>query len=59
MLLTFRTIYSTGAAEAENSLQVLPADQSQNDPALQSGNSAGVDVQQEPVHSQTTDSDAA
>lgn len=56
MLLTFSTIYSTGAAEAENSLRVLPADQSQDNPTLQSGNSAEVDVKQEPVHSQTTDS---
>lgn len=44
MLLTFRTIYSTGAAEAQSSLQVLPSDQSQDNPTLQSGNSAEVDV---------------
>lgn len=50
MRVTFRKICSTGAAEAASSLQVLPSDQSEDGPTLQSGTNAAVDVQQEAAH---------
>lgn len=58
-LLTFKTIYLTGSEALESSPQVLPTDQSQDNPTSQSGNNAEVEVKQEPVHSQITDSNAA
>lgn len=56
---TLRTILFTGATEAQGSLQVIPSDQSEDNPTLHSGNNTEVHVGQEQVQSQITESEAA
>lgn len=50
-----RTILLTGATEVQGSLQVMPSDQSEDNPTLHSGNNIEVHVGQEQVQSQITE----
>lgn len=54
-----RTILLTGATEVQGSLQVIPSDQSEDNPTLHPGNNTEVHVGQEQVQSQIIESEAA